>query len=506
MIEVHVPKFVTGANLLSTWSNDANGVQFPVNIGTGPIPIDGTTSILKRTTFSQGKEDLHGENSVFHKKREGSITIVSKDIIEVDHHSVGSLGNRYYLVSTSTVRTLIGGTLMATPGGSSTKSWMSGKRHVHAFVGNNQNAYVVALMQEGAPGGAHTCVFARAVWNADFTRIAQVNAIPTRGAKVDDVSFSAFVSQCTGYANSALSVTPLFDNSLVSVLRKFSNPVSKESVRATLLRHSGDFKIPRDENKEIDYGKLAQNAITDMDAFSLNSLMYVQEMINIKSLLPPRKEIRNLRKLDVKAFANVYLWIRYGLSLSFRDTKLLVEKLPDFIKKSLEISNKKTRLRSRKTKTLHHDGLDWQISQGIKILLDTYPKSLGRVGAFMDTLYGLDAFPTLQNLWDMVPYSFCVDWVIPIGDMLNTIDTKGRQQAFNVYVCTLSYKGTSTMTLKHTVDTMSFGEVKNTFYSRTLRTSIPSLGVFDSVRNEDSGTGGPKRFFDATSLIVQRAL
>lgn len=508
LIDVYVPDEVTGRNLLSTWSQDADGNQFPVNIGTGPVSLGGKHSTIRRTSFHQGKEDLHGENSVFHKKREGEITIVSNKIIEVDRHSYTSLGDHYYLVNSIGTRSSIGGTLLARPSGTSSISWYRTAKAFEsfAFIICDQSSYVYGIINQAShPSYSHNAILGGTRFNEDFSRTDGIPLSYPRG-KAGNTSFSAYKSELLACANSALAALPPFSKGSMSGLKKYKNQVSTESVRRTILRHSGDFKIPPDADKEIDFGKLAQVAIRDMDAFSLNSLMYVQEMINIKSLLPPRDEIRNLRKLDPKAFANVYLWIRYGLSLSYRDTKLLVQKLPGFLKSSLEISKEKTRLRSRKTKTISYNGLEWKVNQGIKILLDTYPKNLGKVGAFVDTLYGLDALPTLQNIWDMIPYSFVVDWMIPVGDMLDTIDTKGRQQSFTVYAVTLSYKGTARETLKHTADTMTFGEINNIFYHRAVRTSIPSLGVFDSVRNEPSSSGGTKRFFDATSLILQKAL
>lgn len=43
-----------------------------------------------------------------------------------------------------------------------------------------------------------------------------------------------------------------------------------------------------------------------------------------------------------------------------------------------------------------------------------------------DKLYELGLQPNLYVAWDLVPYSFVVDWALPIGDILSAMDTMGH--------------------------------------------------------------------------------
>jgi hypothetical protein len=41
-------------------------------------------------------------------------------------------------------------------------------------------------------------------------------------------------------------------------------------------------------------------------------------------------------------------------------------------------------------------------------------------------MYGLS--PSFYVIWDMIPYSFIVDWFIPVGDILNSYDKKSMYE------------------------------------------------------------------------------
>jgi hypothetical protein len=46
--------------------------------------------------------------------------------------------------------------------------------------------------------------------------------------------------------------------------------------------------------------------------------------------------------------------------------------------------------------------------------------------------YEWDAYPTLENAWDLVPFSFVVDWFINLGSILDNIDTMVYEQYLRV--------------------------------------------------------------------------
>jgi hypothetical protein len=58
--------------------------------------------------------------------------------------------------------------------------------------------------------------------------------------------------------------------------------------------------------------------------------------------------------------------------------------------------------------------------------LSLQQKELSRLRRIWDQLATYGLTPNFYVLWDFIPYSFIVDWLIPVGDMLNVTDTFNR--------------------------------------------------------------------------------
>jgi hypothetical protein len=62
--------------------------------------------------------------------------------------------------------------------------------------------------------------------------------------------------------------------------------------------------------------------------------------------------------------------------------------------------------------------------------------------AFMAMVAGTKAvglFPSLSAMWDLVPFSFVVDWVLNMGDRLQAVDDAALLLAINIHWCIHSY-------------------------------------------------------------------
>jgi hypothetical protein len=51
-----------------------------------------------------------------------------------------------------------------------------------------------------------------------------------------------------------------------------------------------------------------------------------------------------------------------------------------------------------------------------------YPKELDYLDKIWTGLYKYGLSPSFYVIWDSIPYSFIVDWFVPIGDILNGYD------------------------------------------------------------------------------------
>lgn len=459
--------------------------------------------------FIQGEEDLWGENSCLHKKQDGFVTMINKDIMKRKPDSTGR--SVYYFNNRSV------GTHPCPFKGSHTYTFTQDHSETHGFKDvqyegcvNDGHTFVFIIIRTriGNNPGRANCNLQVIRYNKDYTRrtvesirLAAIKE-PNRGWTNDDNH--QFVKTALASASQALAGPLPSEEGRTHALKFEKNPrASRREIQLIQRLNSGMFSSPPNDEETITlWGELAQEAIKSMDILDFNGLMYLQEMKNIRSLLPPIKDIRKLTSLNPKAFANVYLWLRYGVKLSIRDTKLLISKLPAIFSMSQEFKDKKNRLRARANRTVYDGERDWKVSQSIRILCDSYPENLVKSGRVFDALYSLDLVPTLENIWDMIPYSFVVDWLIPVSSLLDNLDTRGRLQSFTIHACTRSIRYESDRTLKDTLTVMAVGHVVDVHYKRMVSTSIPTYGLLNSLG--DRNPGSTQRLLDGGALLLQR--
>lgn len=102
---------------------------------------------------------------------------------------------------------------------------------------------------------------------------------------------------------------------------------------------------------------------------------------------------------------------------------------------------------------------------------------------------------TPANLWDMIPFSFMVDWFIPIGETLNTIDAEFFFHS--AYYEILSY----TASRKFTIDVKDSGNTFHvTVYIREVSDRVP---IISSLTYEDPSSRTVRnRIIDASAIFL----
>lgn len=105
--------------------------------------------------------------------------------------------------------------------------------------------------------------------------------------------------------------------------------------------------------------------------------------------------------------ASLFLSYHYGWKLTLQDTIDMIDALEE------DPSAKRTRLCAAVRQVNGDEIFRYTVysdttSAPRKLLYDLQDK--------------LDACLTLENVWDMVPFSFVADWILPIGEKLNAID------------------------------------------------------------------------------------
>jgi hypothetical protein len=149
------------------------------------------------------------------------------------------------------------------------------------------------------------------------------------------------------------------------------------------------------------------------------------------------RKVKNYAKLvqaAAKPMAELYLWYRYVAKPTIKDIGELA-KLTDKVNKlKKELAGKKT-CRANKKRTESIVGYDIQSKTCAKVVL-----ARGHSPQVMDSpwAYGLNI--SLSNLWDLLSYSFVVDWVLNISSNLAEMDFVLQRNLFRLHYIIASNK------------------------------------------------------------------
>lgn len=243
------------------------------------------------------------------------------------------------------------------------------------------------------------------------------------------------------------------------------------------------------------WGKLANDCVTKGDkAYQTNSAMYLMELTNLSSLLSPYLEL--MRKgMSAKAAANAWLSYYYGARLTVKDT---YAQISGIVRRSqLRIMDVST-LRSRSTGSITLP--DGTTISGYRALTVYYQSHCNWIVDTWRTLrrYGLN--PSLSLAWDLVPLSFVVDWLAPIGDALEYFDGKTFQQSLSI----VESLQTNKYIQKSDAALLGFpgyaGDVVITYYERHLVKGVMPRATFEPDPISFSGM----KALNGSALVVQR--
>lgn len=166
---------------------------------------------------------------------------------------------------------------------------------------------------------------------------------------------------------------------------------------------------------DFDMGEMSYNCVMQFKDWDNNGIALAKDLVGtiaeVKDLIKLLKGIRN-----PKNWASLYLSSKYGLALTLSDIRSLVKALStsktgdDFSKVSSSAS-----WSDGETTNVCHYGMYYQPYDG-----DYLYYKLSRI----------DAWPDYVNVWDLIPFSFVVDWLVDIGGYLDRVD---QRRAYNSY-------------------------------------------------------------------------
>jgi hypothetical protein len=222
------------------------------------------------------------------------------------------------------------------------------------------------------------------------------------------------------------------------------------------------------------WGDLCQEAIHDAKALDINSMQFVREIFDLKDSLSGLVSLLK-GKATPKAIAKTFLGLRYGLNLTFRDANELGERIANEILLNYRKSYRYCRAMSH-SETSITSGLLRGIACDQYFFYKIYydPVDTG-FRSLIRKLLDWDAFPTFQNIWDFIPFSFVLDWFVDFEKYFDIVDTGG----YVMYLRVLEVIET-TKTTFHSVPLDEFlpinkegwnlsGDVTYTHYKRSIQ-------------------------------------
>lgn len=238
-----------------------------------------------------------------------------------------------------------------------------------------------------------------------------------------------------------------------------------------------------------DYGELVLQASQGFLANRTNMLEFLKDIRNPQEMIPKLKNLKSL-----KGLADNYLTAHYGLLPTISDLQ--------------NIWNAITRLNTHRDKYGYRtcssgsrasgvwDDKPFTIEQHAKIAICD-----GDTG-FLGLLDGLDSagfLPTLENLWDLVPYSFLVDWFVNVGNFLERVDTRLRLERYDIRYVTLSCKQSCTAVLTASPESPYYGSVVRSLYQRWTPDQCPRPPLSPQSPTPSG------HWLEGAALLIQRA-
>lgn len=253
----------------------------------------------------------------------------------------------------------------------------------------------------------------------------------------------------------------------------------------------------------LDWSSLAAQAVGNCQRFDGNLIAYCGDLLTM------RGEIEGLSQLLKSAFSAkgaTSLWLsgRYGMRLTASDTKSLVT---GFRRKLTSVYNAMTETvydvqRSRssgsRSFTTPSHVTSAEVTRNYKVYYTPRPGSLM---SFVRRLMEWDIWPSLENCWDLVPYSFVIDWFVDVSSLLASVDSAVMAMYYDVESTVSSEKSVETIDadwfIQHSgLDT---SDVVITRYSRGISHRLPPLQL-----SLQAGHLSTVDLVDGLSLIIQR--
>lgn len=212
-----------------------------------------------------------------------------------------------------------------------------------------------------------------------------------------------------------------------------------------------DFMLPSNEWEQLGYDAINSADYTDMNLVALAGDIselpnFVKTLVEdgIKVAQDSAKMLRERDRAKVADFANeasgFYLENIYGLNLTIPDTQAFFGIFKRAIEEASASESFVKKLRSRTQYNVNVHGFQLPCTMSYQARVRLRGNNISeRLASCMNELYKWDAFGW-DNLWDLVPFSFVIDWFVKIGDLLADVDAWSKSRYYDLLSVVKSVK------------------------------------------------------------------
>lgn len=238
------------------------------------------------------------------------------------------------------------------------------------------------------------------------------------------------------------------------------------------------------------YGDLASAAVKSKRLNNTNMIEFLKDLRDVKALIP---KLENLTSL--KGAAGTYLSVKYGILPTKSDLESIVGAFK--ARKPFLDREGNTVFNAAYATTQVINGSIYKLEQHIKVPVANEDSEFVRLLDDLDSSgFGL----TLENVWDLVKYSFAIDWFINVGGLLRRVDNNLRLLRYNIPYVTMSDKRSIFGVLPQKPTLSTLGQIEWRYYHRWVDSQCPlpplSLSLSPTVS---------KHWLEAGALLVQRS-
>lgn len=250
---------------------------------------------------------------------------------------------------------------------------------------------------------------------------------------------------------------------------------------------------------ESDKSDVCSQIMDQINLFDSNLIAYAKDLPklgdSIRGVLGLVKDWKN-----PAAWASAWLSLRFGDRLTIADTSELISS----VRRASILANQELNL-FRARKTVSKSGSFLYDYKTRSVLNATIALSGGLQGDMENLLaapYRWDLLPTLQNIWDLVPFSFVVDWVYNVEEILSTIDKMSETRFIDIKTQYASQMIETELDLAQLTLGKYRGSVTRRWYHRGF-TPVDTWLRLKAFTGYFATSVRPANLIDSASLLVQ---